>query len=442
MTTAVALATRGASVVVLEAHPRGNNPQFRGELIHPRGARDLDRLGMLTPLEQAGSVEIAGFSAWADGEDDDVILPYQRGRGAGVGVDHHAMLDVMREVARTRGVTILLGQRANEILRSGDRVIGVRTECGRGFRAELTVAADGRQSRVRKMLGIEAFVELLSHTVTASVPRSALPRPAYGHVFLGGVGPVLAYPFARDAARLCIDLPLNAAKGADAIAEYVRVHQAPQLARSVREALLESLAKGEFGGCATHAVTTTTCAVPGAVLVGDAGGCAHPLTATGMTAAMNDAQTLVECTNLLGLSDAALVRYQRLRYRFVRARDSFTEALYEVFRAQDQGARALQRGVFRYWRGSARARATSMGILSGDDSRMSVFMAEYARVMGISTLDVWSGLLPVRPRAAATSHMLKTSLGRLERAVDFAVQAMIDERRVRLTDLPAFEAVA
>lgn len=85
-----------------------------------------------------------------------------------------------------------------------------------------------------------------------------------------------------------------------------------------------------------------------------------------------------------------------------------------------------------------------MGILSGDDARMSVFMAEYARVMGISTLDVWRGLLPVRPRAAATTRMLKTSLGRLERAVDFAVQAMIDERRVRLSDLPtrALEAVA
>lgn len=75
---------------------------------------------------------------------------------------------------------------------------------------------------------------------------------------------------------------------------------------------------------------------------------------------------------------------------------------------------------------------------------MSVFIAEYARVMGISTLDVWSGLFPVRSRASATTHMLKTSIGRLERAVDFAVQAMFDERRARLSDLPAaaLEAVA
>lgn len=444
LTCGVALAARGARVVVLEGHPRGANPQFRGELIHPRGARDLDRLGMLTPLERAGSVEIAGFSAWADGEEDDVVLPYARGRGAGLGVDHHAMLAVMREVARQRGVTVLLGHRVGEILRSGDRVIGVRTESDLEFRAELTVGADGRQSRVRKLLGIEAVVERLSHTVTASIPSSALPRPSHGHVFLGGVGPVLAYPFAHDSARMCIDLPLQAGKGTDKIADYVREHQVPQLAPSIREALLEALARGDFGGCATHAVTTTTCAVPGAALVGDAGGCAHPLTATGMTAAMNDVQTLAECTGLLGLSDAALVRYQRTRYRFVRARDSFTEALYEVFRGQDEGSRALQRGVFRYWRTSARARATSMGILSGDDPRMSVFIGEYARVMGISTLDVWSGLLPVRPRAATTTRMLRTSLGRLERAVDFAVQALVDERRGRLSDLPAtaLEAVA
>ncbi len=444
LTCAAAMAERGARVVVLEAHPHGANPQFRGELIHPRGARDLDRLGLLTPLERAGSVEIAGFSVWAEAEDEDVVLPYARGRGAGIGVDHHAMLHTMRDVIRSRGITVMLGQRASEILRSGDRVVGVRTESGLDLRADLTIGADGRQSRVRKMLGIEGDVELLSHTVTASIPANALPRPTHGHVFLGGVGPVLVYPFSHDTARMCIDLPIGAAKGNAAIAEYVRKFQAPQLVPSIREALLETLARGEFGGCATYAVTTPTCAVPGAVLVGDAGGCAHPLTATGMTAAMNDVQTLAECVSLLGLSDAALVRYQRTRYRFVRARDSFTEALYEVFRGQDEGSRALQRGVFRYWRGSARARAASMGILSGDDARMSVFITEYARVMGVSTLHVWSGLLPVRPRAATTTHMLKTSLGRLERAVDFAVQALVDERRAHLSELPAIplEAVA
>lgn len=83
-----------------------------------------------------------------------------------------------------------------------------------------------------------------------------------------------------------------------------------------------------------------------------------------------------------------------------------------------------------------------MGLLSGDDSRISVFITEYARVMGLSTLNVWSRSDGLRPRAATTSRMLMTSLGRLERAVEVAARAMMDERRARLTDLPLEAEVA
>jgi flavin-dependent dehydrogenase len=193
--------------------------------------------------------------------------------------------------------------------------------------------------------------------------------------------------------------------------------------------MLESLETDPFEGCATHAIYTQACAVPGAVLIGDAGGCSHPLTATGMTAAMNDIMVLADELTRHGLTEDALMSYQRRRYRFVRARELFTEALYEVFRAHDDGSEALKAGTFSYWRSSRRARDVSMGILSGESSHPRTFMTEYTRVMGRSTLSVWRD-------ADRTRSLLRTSLSRLNRTLERSVSTWIEARQARLHALP------
>ncbi len=73
-------------------------------------------------------------------------------------------------------------------------------------------------------------------------------------------------------------------------------------------------------------------------MVGDAGGCAHPLTASGMTNGMNDVLTLADVLGPRGATNDALNEYQRRRYDFVRMREVFTDALYEVFRGSDAGS--------------------------------------------------------------------------------------------------------
>jgi len=62
----------------------------------------------------------------------------------------------------------------------------------------------------------------------------------------------------------------------------------------IRGPMIDALKQLHFEACATHAISTDACAAPGVALVGDAGGCSHPLTASGMTNAMNDLMTLSE----------------------------------------------------------------------------------------------------------------------------------------------------
>jgi 2-polyprenyl-6-methoxyphenol hydroxylase-like FAD-dependent oxidoreductase len=436
MGAAAALAQQGAKVRVFEA-AHTTDPRFRGELIHPRGVRALAELGLKAPLFSRGGVEVKGFAVTPRAGSEVALLPYGDEQGPGLGIDHPAMVMTLREqVAARRNVSITTGERITDFVRVGERVAGVRAVDGTEHRADLVVVADGRQSKLRPLLGLEPDVKLLSYTVAFGV-KGELPHGRMGHVFLGAPGPILAYPYGEGLIRFCVDLPLGAAKGRDAMVNLIAERYAPVVPEGLREAMLASLRETPFEGCANHSISTSNCAAPGVVLVGDAGGCAHPMTASGMTNAMNDVLTLARLVGPRGPDDDALEEYQRRRYDFIRMRELFTDALYEVFRGQDEGSLALQAGVFSYWASSQRSRHASMDILSGEELRVSRFVAEYSRVFGGSAVDVFKSLAR-EPRMGALRlrSLTKTSFGRLSEAVERTARKVVDRYRLELHELP------
>jgi 2-polyprenyl-6-methoxyphenol hydroxylase-like FAD-dependent oxidoreductase len=176
----------------------------------------------------------------------------------------------------------------------------------------------------------------------------------------------------------------------------LRNDYAPHLPEGVRATLLHALEREDIEMAANYAIYTDECTVPGAALVGDSAGCSHPLTATGMTVALNDTRLLARALETTDLHqraevDRALHSYQTERYRFVRAREILADALYEVFRGTEDGTRAIREGIFRYWNGSVGARARSMALLSGHESRLPAFLREYLTVVGKSTSTVLRG---------------------------------------------------
>ncbi len=436
MSAAAALSARGAKVRVFEA-AQTTDPRFRGELIHPRGVRGLEQLGLKAPLFASGGVAVTGFAVSPGAHQPVSILPYREDQGPGLGIDHPAMVLTMRaQVAARRNVHVTTGERITDLVRVGGRIAGVKSVDGTEHRADLVVVADGRQSKLRPLLGLEPEVKLLSYTVALGV-EGELPHGRLGHVFLGAPGPILAYPYGEGRIRFCVDVPLGAAKGREAIIKLLTEQYAPVVTGALGEAMVHSLQTTPFEGCANHSISTQNCAAPGVVLVGDAGGCAHPLTASGMTNAMNDVLTLGELVAARGPDDEALSEYQRRRYDFVRMRELFTDALYEVFRGQDEGSKALQGGVFDYWASSERSREASMNILSGEELRVSRFVAEYSRVFGLSAVQVLKRFA-TQP-VVGTAHLrslAKTSFGRLGVAVERTTRKVVDRYRLELHELP------
>jgi 2-polyprenyl-6-methoxyphenol hydroxylase-like FAD-dependent oxidoreductase len=408
--TAMALADGRRKIVILEAR-KGKNPRFNGELIHPTGVDVLDQLGFLPALTSSGAAQIVGFACMPSAEarrrsgQKETLLPYREIEGSrpyGLGIDHRDLVEVLRDgVWKRLRIEVRTGARVTNVVREAERVVGVQTTEG-VVRAPLVVACDGRHSKLRTLVGIDERARLISYTAAALLRDCPLPHPGHGHIFLGAWGPILAYPIAApnddgtETARACIDLPLEMERGTDAVIAAIRESYLPHVDAGVAESLRRALDAGELEMAANYAIYTDECTVPGAALVGDACGCSHPLTATGMTVALHDVRQLSRAFDGVNVYDPravdrALAQYQSARYRYVRARELLADALYEVFRGVDDGARAIQDGIFKYWNASSESRARSMALLSGHESRLPAFLREYLTVVGMSTRSVLRG---------------------------------------------------
>jgi 2-polyprenyl-6-methoxyphenol hydroxylase-like FAD-dependent oxidoreductase len=368
---ACALADGNRRVHVLEAR-RSPGTRFAGELLHPTGVDQLERLGLLEPLLDAGAVKVSGFAVFPRPGRGETLLPYSAvpgGRPFGLGIEHHQMVGVLRTEASARpGVTVETGARVVDLVREGGRVVGARLESGAERRSALVLCADGRHSKLRR-----ADARLLSFTAALRV-RTTLPHPGWGHIFLGAWGPILAYPIADGVARLCFDLPVGTTRAT--VLDRLRAAYTPVLPAGLRAAVEHALDDEPVELVANHAMRARTLAAPGLALVGDAGGCAHPLTAAGMTICLNDVRLVSDALD----GGEELSGYAERRAAFARSRAWLTRSLYRVFRAPDPASRALREGVFRYWR-DPRRRAASTALLTGADPTLGGLVRELSRVV-------------------------------------------------------------
>jgi len=418
---AAALADGHRRILVLDAHPEGR-PQFGGELIHAAGVDILINLKLWPILQQASGERIDGFHVSSDAGDPPVRLPYRDVpalRPGGLAIEHRQIVSTARAHLGSRpGVDVRTGQRVVDVVWRNGRVAGVKTASGEQIGATLTLVADGRHSRTRRAIGIRARKRTVSLSAIVTAESQSLPEPRYACICLGAPGPCLAYGLHNRDVRFCIDVPITDTVTREHVASRLRREYAPRLPNPLREQLLSALDAGPVELCGNDIVQTDRCTVPGAALIGDSAGCSHPLTASGMTNSLNDIRILSDELRAGSTLDEALARYEVRRYRFVRIREILAEELYQAFRAEGAGERAIRTGIFRYWRTSAHGRAATVALLSGDDARLSTFVGEYLRVMRESihgTVLRPKSDSSLRGRAHSLAGLLKESLDLLNR---------------------------
>lgn len=150
------LALAGARVVVIEQRPgRAAYKRLCGHYIQAGATPEIERLGLVAPLEAAGAVRNAVDVCTPAGWIRRPALPH------GYSIRREVLDPLVRRLAtETPGVTYRGGLAVRDLVREGGRVIGVvatdRDRRPAAFRARLVVAADGRRSTVARLAGVPA----------------------------------------------------------------------------------------------------------------------------------------------------------------------------------------------------------------------------------------------------------------------------------------------
>ncbi len=157
---ALLLARKGVDVTLLEAHPDFDR-EFRGDTIHPSVMEIMDQLGLAGRLLELRHTELRNITIQTThGPFTPVDLSRLNTKFPYITMmPQTSFLEfVTGEAKRYPNFRLVMGARVRELVEEDGVVRGVRYEGHDGtheVRALLTVGADGRGSRVRRLAGFE-----------------------------------------------------------------------------------------------------------------------------------------------------------------------------------------------------------------------------------------------------------------------------------------------
>jgi 2-polyprenyl-6-methoxyphenol hydroxylase-like FAD-dependent oxidoreductase len=292
------LARAGLSVLVLERDVSYRD-KVRGEFIPPWGVKELQSLGLLDCLLAAGGRIATRIVPY------DEVLPPEAAehRGSRIGkliegvpgslnVGHPEACEALNRAARAAGADVLCGVESVRVLATSPapELSFVYEEGQRHVRARLLIGADGRQSTVRKQLGL-GLQETIARTALAGLlVRQHVDEPTQPSC--AGTSHdayYLSFPRAHGLTRLYIQSSVDqrqrfaGAQGTQRFLENFRTYCSPYA---------DMLGRSEpVGPCATHTMTDSLVQEPladNAVLIGDAAGWNDPIIGQGISIAMRD----------------------------------------------------------------------------------------------------------------------------------------------------------
>ncbi|MDE0387708.1 MAG: FAD-dependent monooxygenase [Rhodospirillales bacterium] len=351
---ALAHARKGARVALLEANPKASG-RLAGEWLHPPGVRILQDFGIgldTLPRSAAGK----GFVVFPEDGSEPIVLPYLNG-SQGLACEHALLVSKLREAVENEAdVDFFTHARVNAV--EDGQLAYATNGTVHSLDAERIVGADGRASTVRQSLGLSTEPVHCSRMLGITVSDVSLPFEGHGHVLLGGPGPILAYGVANDCVRIIVDVPLDRWTRQDRVG-FLTESYATQLPETLRPAFVEAVRAGQFHVAANQLRPRVTYGTPRRVLIGDAAGHYHPMTAVGMTLGFGDA---------LALADGGSFRdFDAGRFRATRVPEMLAMGLYEVFADHRAEAVAMRHAVYRGLRTNSVYRERTTRILACED---------------------------------------------------------------------------
>lgn len=348
---ALAHARKGARVALLEANPKASS-RLAGEWLHPPAVRMLRDLGIQLDASPQSSPGI-GFVVFPEDRSEPIELPYARDT-TGMACEHaalvsklHNALEDCTEVDRYEGARV-------RSVENGRVTFSLDGE-QKSLATDRLIGADGRASVVRKSLGLPKERMTCSRMIGVVLEGIDLPYEGYGHVIIGGPGPILMFRLGTNKVRIIVDVPLDHWTPRDRVSMLVESY-ANLLPESICEPFASALRDGVFQAAGNELLPRATYGNSRRVLIGDAAGHYHPLTAVGITLGFSDALDIAEAQDFR--------KFTAKRLDSVRAPERLAFGLYEVFADHRPESVAVRQATYRRWRKSPKIRKHTMNLLA------------------------------------------------------------------------------
>jgi 2-polyprenyl-6-methoxyphenol hydroxylase-like FAD-dependent oxidoreductase len=375
LTLAHFLGRQGRRVLLVDKQSRPR-PAHKGELIQPRSVQILESAGLAGPLAQHGARAVRSLRCRTPRDGELINLdfglldrPYNYGLV-------NSYKDFREVVAGQLGgnVRYLPGTTVSELLRdSRDRVIGARLRTlgqpahAAEVTAALTVACDGRVSRLRDAAGITVPMRRYRHQLVGFDLENVPELGDSVSLYLTGNGLRLLFQMPGHRARLYVQIPAGQFRqaGRARLDEWAsrllcEVPALEKVAGPLRDGL------GSVQVLSAWRYRSPQWQVPGLVLLGDSAHGVHPMVGQGMNAAIIDAWSLAEqlsAADTLSARavDAAAGRYEAARQPVMSYVGRLSHNLALLFTATVPGTEIIRPRLLRYNRDNVplRGRLTS-----------------------------------------------------------------------------------
>ena len=293
------LASAGIAANILEKSTV-HVDRVRGEWIAPWGVAETQRLGLYDVMMNAGGHHLKRHIPYGDDIDIEAaqaqMLDLTAFEGAGfkppLCMRHPHMCDVLNAEAIVRGAELLRGVSDVKVTPGASPVVRFRHERhAHELKPRIVIGADGRNSLVRRQVGIEEHRDPTHHLMAGLLVDNADGWPDDVQI-LGtenNVKSFLAFPQSPSRVRLYIRYGLDDRRrfaGADNQARFLEAFNLSCVPGS------EHLANATPAGpCHSHGNEDTWTDVPyapGVVLVGDAAGHNDPIIGQGLSITYRD----------------------------------------------------------------------------------------------------------------------------------------------------------
>src|SRR5262249_35549792 len=161
-----------------------------GEWIHPPAVEILRCVGV-DPKPETPFQGGRGFVVFPDDGSRPVVLPYASG-SFGYSFEHKKLVETLRSHCDDNSLVDYLPYA--RVVEIDANTVSYQVEGGGAHKASaaLVVGAGGRTSIAHTTLGIERGAGTYSRMAGLLLRNVEMPFEGYGHVCLGGLGPILA----------------------------------------------------------------------------------------------------------------------------------------------------------------------------------------------------------------------------------------------------------